>query len=378
MKKTIYASIFFSLVALSTMSLTSCLKNSDDTASGYDDCAITAFTLGTLTRQLTDTTTSSYSGASCAFTIDQYKYLIYNKDSLIQGTHKTGVPCTITTRNSGQLYLMTGDSLARYFESGDTIDFSSGSRKMSVLSSNGQYFATYTITLNVHNEKEGDVTWYEPRNIADLQGADKAFADSILAPKERIIVSPTDTIVVIGKAFGKEYGISTATDSLYKIDRAGGAHIRENMPQGCSLPHSAISFIASPHGRNGITLLATDKGGKHVAYYKPNIEGEPWMQMNNEFGKSIPDSMEVFATNYGKYLVAITNNQANKDTLNHKFFISEDCGRVWKTNYAFTANGKLINEKVTAFATDENYILWIFTKEGKVYRCRQNSISWTK
>ena len=89
--------------------LTGCLSNDDTEIITYDDTAITAFSLGTMTRTIHTTSskgedstyTASVTGSKYAFAIDQQRGLIYNVDSLPVGTRVSNVLCNITTKNSG-------------------------------------------------------------------------------------------------------------------------------------------------------------------------------------------------------------------------------------------------------------------------------------
>ena len=91
-----------------TLLTTSCLGSDDDDVTTYDDVAIMSFTLGTLNRYLTTTSSTgadstyktTYAGSSYKMNIDHLGGRIFNSDSLLNGTDNRHVLCTITTSNS--------------------------------------------------------------------------------------------------------------------------------------------------------------------------------------------------------------------------------------------------------------------------------------
>lgn len=169
------------LAVASALTFSSCLSDNDDTEyTYYSDTAITAFTLGTVNRYLTekktdgnDTTISStVTGSSYAFVIDQAKGQIYNPDSLPYGCNVKAVLATITSKNSGYVYIksLTSDSLT-YYQSSDSIDFSQP-RTVRVLAQDALNYRDYTVTVNVHKEKSGEFRWSQMAALPyDLSGA---------------------------------------------------------------------------------------------------------------------------------------------------------------------------------------------------------------
>ncbi len=151
------------VVALITLS--SCLGDNDYTY--YDDAAITDFSLGTLNRYYTvtasDGSDSTYkktlSCSSYTFNIDQVNNKIWNADSLPKEIDATKVICSMSTKNSGSVYILnlTEDTLT-YFSSSDSIDFSSP-RKFVVYSTSGDAYRTYEVSVNVHQEDGDTCIW---------------------------------------------------------------------------------------------------------------------------------------------------------------------------------------------------------------------------
>lgn len=204
---------FFMLISALLM-LSSCLKSNDEDVTYYDDTAITAFTLGTLKQQVTttssdQTTTTSTTTIDCsgyAFYIDQARREIYNPDSLPYGVDASKVICTISSKNSGTVTIksMTSDSLS-YYSSTDSIDFSQP-RQFTVYSNSGNYSRTYTIRVNVHQQRSGVFAW---------TGLN---ADAALGALEAMkAVTTADRIFVFGKRNGQTriYSRSTTADGAF-------------------------------------------------------------------------------------------------------------------------------------------------------------------
>ena len=162
---------FFAFIALitATFSLSSCLSSDDTTVEYTYDTAITSFSLGNLDRYAKtaagkDTLLkSNVTGSNYKFYIDQTTRQIYNADSLPAGTRTAAVLATITSKNSSPVILMHAkqpenlDSAA-YYSSTDSIDFSQP-RKIRVYNNAFSAYTTYTVTVNVHQEKPYDFNW---------------------------------------------------------------------------------------------------------------------------------------------------------------------------------------------------------------------------
>ncbi|MBM6993971.1 MAG: hypothetical protein I3J02_12045 [Prevotella sp.] len=161
-----------SVIVVSAMfTFTSCLNSSDDSVTYYEDTAVTAFSLGTLNQYLHTTASDgvsdstyvvSYSASTYAFYIDQIQKVIYNPDSLPQGTDASKVICSITSKNSGTVVLVLkdqsgSDSLA-YYSSTDSIDFSEPLR-VRVYNLNGTGYREYVAHVNVHQQSGDEINW---------------------------------------------------------------------------------------------------------------------------------------------------------------------------------------------------------------------------
>ena len=146
--------------------LPSCL-GSDDDATYYDDVAITSFSLGTLNRYLTTTSTTgndsiyrvSYAGSGYKVAIDQLGGRIFNCDSLPIKTDLKHVVCTLVTRNSAMVAIkaLGSDSLLNY-SSKDSLDFSVP-RTFCVFSTDGEHRRDYVVTLSARQYEAGTLLW---------------------------------------------------------------------------------------------------------------------------------------------------------------------------------------------------------------------------
>lgn len=157
------------LLLTSVVTLTSCLGGDDNEITFPRDAAITAFSLGTLNRYLTLTSSTgadsivkaTVTGSYYRFYIDQVERTIYNPDSLPYGTDVAHVICSITSRNSGRVLVknINSDTLM-YYVNTDSIDFSVP-RTLKVVSLDGSNTVDYTVTVNVHKEEADSFYWQQ-------------------------------------------------------------------------------------------------------------------------------------------------------------------------------------------------------------------------
>lgn len=157
----------------------SCMSDSDYSTTTYDDAAITALTLGTITVQKhtlsskgeDSTYTTTYTGSKTPMYIDNVGTdgvgLIYNPDSLPAGSQVKNILLTITTKNSGALYLRKidqTDTLYYYYSSTDSVAFvdslgNSVKRRFRVASTSGTNYRDYIVDVRVHKEAADSFTW---------------------------------------------------------------------------------------------------------------------------------------------------------------------------------------------------------------------------
>ncbi len=168
------------IIASAVVSLTSCLSNTDDEVTYYDDTAITAFSLGTINRYNHTTTkdgtsdsvyVTKISGSSYTCYIDQVNARIYNPDSLPKGCDLEHVVCTFSTKNGGVVMLteknMWGEDSLAYYSSTDSLDLSSP-KAVRVYSNRGDSYKLYTLTISAHQQTGDEFAW----GTASAEGAD--------------------------------------------------------------------------------------------------------------------------------------------------------------------------------------------------------------
>lgn len=191
---------FFAFIALitATLSLSSCLSSDETTVEYTHDTAITAFSLGSLDRYTKtkagkDTLLkANVTGSDYKFYIDQARRWIYNVDSLPCGVRDTAMLATISSKNNSPILLMDinkRDSVAAYYSSSDSINFSKKPRYIRVYSSDYSAYAEYQVTVNVHKELPYEFKWHE---LAQNNSQLAAFSDLKA-------VACGDSIYVFGK-----------------------------------------------------------------------------------------------------------------------------------------------------------------------------------
>lgn len=164
-----------------------CIGDDDETSYlTYNDTGITAFSLSAANQYLHTTGSqgqdSIYKKAvvvsDYVFYVDQENSLIYNPDSLPYGTDAKHIVLSISTKNSGQIFLknVANDSTF-YYSATDSVDFSNP-RTFQILSLSGNYYRNYTVKVNIHQQEGDDFNWHKLSTtslFANMQ-AMKAFA----------------------------------------------------------------------------------------------------------------------------------------------------------------------------------------------------------
>ncbi len=190
---------------LTIAGLTSCLGADDDDTVYYNDAAITSFSLGTLNRTMHTTSstgedstyTTTVTGSTYTFSIDQANHLIFNTDSLPLGTDAAKVVCTIGTKNSGVVVFKNVDSdTLKYYTSTDSLDFTQP-REARVYATDGMSYQTYTIKVNVH-QQDGDV--FEWTQMPDNSQLASLTGMKALVLGKRVFVFGSDGEATVGFA----------------------------------------------------------------------------------------------------------------------------------------------------------------------------------
>lgn len=146
----------------------SCLNTDEDETVLYDDTALTSFAIST--AKIYSHTTSSTGMDSVYYTtnsemddypfyIDQLNGLVYNADSLPEGTDVTKLLCTYGSKNNGMVLIenVARDSL-KSLSTTDSIDFSQP-RYLRVYASDASSYRSYLVTVNVHKEDADSFQW---------------------------------------------------------------------------------------------------------------------------------------------------------------------------------------------------------------------------
>jgi hypothetical protein len=252
MRKIIFACLW---MTMAVMVLSSCLGGDDDEILYSNDAAITAFSLGTLKRYVTTTksdgTDSTYtttvSGSTYRFYIDQVNRTIYNPDSLPFGTDVEHVLCTVGSKNSSSIVIksLTSDSL-RMYNSKDSIDFSQP-RQFSAISRDGSNKVDYTVMVNVQHEIPDSFSWKREADFQDFVEADALKAIAL------------DEVVLVFATYGEHGAIYTTSYQSplqwYLVQWNVNAPIPANISQNVVEMNGHV-YTCMADG----TLLRTDNG----------------------------------------------------------------------------------------------------------------------
>ena len=234
--------------------LTGCLSNDDTEIITYDDTAITTFSLGTMTRTIHTTSskgedstyTASVTGSKYAFAIDQQRGLIYNVDSLPEGTRVSNVLCTITTKNSGVAVINhrtkdgLKDSLTTYSNT-DSVDFSKPV-EVRVYANSGIAYRKYMVTVNVHQQNGDDFCWTK------MLDEEQSFAK---AERMRMLSAGSRPFVLIPASNG-----STAVVDLKQF--------LADQDEPLSMLFSATAFDNSVSNGSTLYVLEKESGKLHA------------------------------------------------------------------------------------------------------------------
>ena len=173
---------------------TSCLNSNEEEITLYNDAAITEMTLGNLIQRDPVTHASTVLTGS----VYQIGYTISNRYSLPVGTVVNGITCTLSTKNSSGVIIRQLADTTNYdwYSSSLEIDFSQP-RLFRVISTDGSYVRTYTVTLNV--KKTATKTFWTTAGDTTLLGG-----------FDNLRLMAVDTMLI---AFGEQSGALTVCRS---------------------------------------------------------------------------------------------------------------------------------------------------------------------
>jgi hypothetical protein len=338
---------------------TSCLGDSDEEYTYYDDTAITGFSLGTLNRNLYLTTDdgrdsiakTTVTGSNYRFYIDQEQCRIFNTDSLPYGTDVEKVICTVSTKNAGTVVIKhpQNDSIM-FYTSSDSIDFSVP-RTFIVYSQNGKNFRQYDVRVNAHKESGDEMVWKQftaEEGQAAMQQANlkermemPVWDDEQLDSDPSLL--PTEDITV------NHFTLRTNSD-VQKIVVAGNR-------SRAVYPDDTLAVVWS----------------KLVEYGEVS-HPHPWIYHNptgNRF--ALPRLKSLTTVCYDDCILALG---ITDDATMSNFYVSRDGGITWKTESTYPLpDGIQATEQVT-MEVDEDNFLWITTDNNTVWRGRVNRLGW--
>lgn len=400
----------FILLCATIFSLSSCLENDTEEVEYTHDTAITAFSLGTLTRNYhsvttagNDTTlTEEVTGSDYKFYIDQVSRQIYNPDSLPTGTVTSAVLTTITSKNSGPVVWMdieTGDTLKAYYSSSDSIDLSKP-RKLRVYNNDYSAYATYTLTVNVHQEEADSFAW---RSLAAEEGKLAALSDlkAVECNQQMFVFGITNNSLKIYSSSindGKSWtevtpgvalsnnaykSVVTLGDYIYVLDN--GQVLKSSDVQSWTSVCSDLSLIQLIGASKKYLYAYTTTG---IAVSKD--EGATWQTETLDMDMTYLPTENV---NLQSTSILSTKNAENMVLLgNRSSEYGDSVGTVWTKTLDYADNAGTQAWNFVEYNATKAYkapLLSEFTVEksdsglvalgsnGKWYRCKDGGITWT-
>ena len=299
--------------------MASCAKSENETTL-YSDAAITAFSLGNLTKYTTTiddegditVTKTIYKGNSYKFTIDQVNREIYNNDSLPVGTDYEHILCSITTANNGIALFkdLKEEDTYYYYTASDSIDFSSP-RTVRIMSSDGQGYTDYTVKVNVHKEDGNQFVWNELKSSSEVERMkgmkalyhnDKIYLFGDLDDKTQIIrIKDDNNWERIGKTMNFSSNawknVTTMLGYFFLYDQ-NVLYVSTDGDQWTPASYQAEQPIKQLIGASTFELYALSMENKIMV---SKDAGETWAIDNNDKPSMLP-SEDITIVNYPVYM----------------------------------------------------------------------------
>lgn len=395
--------------------MTSCLKDNNDETVAYSDVAITQLTLGTLNRY-TQTVSSktgndtviktTLTGSVYAMTIDHLGGRIFNQDSLPVGTDVAHVLLTVSTKNSGYVFLksLTSDSL-QMVSSTDSINFTQP-RTLVVYSSNGTWSRDYIVTLNVSQTTGVNFGWTLMDQRTELGGwEDKALVawdDSIALTEKGVVTKGEQAYRVtadlqLQRSSDLTEWSAVATDTpLLQMIGAGtkelfalgiDGRIKRSVDDGQTwtdesldddarlLPDDGLTSVCCPYEQavNANYILLAGCRADHtdvtilwrkISLYDDSANNGKWVYMpyddnNNE---PLPWQQGLSLAWYNGEILALGTDMTVRR--------SRDQGITWQVSSTYALPGTLEGTEAR-MTTDRQGRLWIVTNAGQVWQGRK-------
>ncbi len=403
----------FGLFMMANVVLMSCLNADETEVTLHNDAAISSFTLGTFTRYYhptsnPDTTMkTTVTGSYYKMTIDHLGQQIYNADSLPLGTQPR-VLCTITTMNSGIVGLkgMSNDTVYRYFNQNDSVDFSEP-RMFRVVSSDGTYHRDYQVKVNIA-QTTGDVfAWHLQSDKLAMPATADGYCLAVLKGKPVVLANDNtqsivaaDTLVyklaggdvyrsadgqtwtltasapairqLVGTATREVFAIGT-NDSLMVSRDGGTTWQKDSMDNPASLlPKSQMACVRFTYPSAdstdyvlfaGAGASATDTLStvwRKISFYTEDASKSKWvyMPLDDDNYCLLPRMEGLQLAYYDSCILAVGKEG--------KVYRSADQGITWRKNsvYALPA---AIDGQVAAMTTDGEGRVWLVTTTGQLW-----------
>ena len=334
------------------LSLTSCLKGNDDDIdiSQYDDMAITSFTLTSVNKYTTTTSSdgtetvskTTLSSGLPVFSIDQYNHKIFNNVPLPAGCDLEHILATITTKNSGQVGIksLVSDSVFSFLYT-DSIDYSQP-RELRVYALNGSGYRAYQVQVNAKEQSgSSTIVWKQMPEGTEM---------------------PTTPMA------GWDFTYNAAGDGILASQDNWATVIEETLDEDSRLlPLPASASFACWNLGNGLSYALLvgncDAQDKYVSVWRKVIDNDnptssSWvyfpMEADNSYG--LPKLQNYF----GYFLLPYTNGSVLAIDGNGNIYQSRDQGITWKTSSALQSP----ISRVLAASTDGNGGIWLWTRDS--------------
>jgi len=321
-----------------TLLLTSCLNSSDDSdITYYNDTAITNFSLTTVNRYIHTTSKSGKDSVykqtltnPVNFSIDQYKKIIYNTDSLNADCDLSHVLVSIGAKNNGYIVIksLISDTLFTY-SSTDSLDFSQP-RDIRVVANDGTGYRAYQVYINKHQVETGKLMW-------EKMDAGSYPVDNEKKRWEEIVAANDQLGPFIGAGTKEAYAYNKDMTAIM-VSKDGGVEWTADIidDDASLLPKESFAFVSYPYSANDQTdyqiLAGVSQEGeiscsvwrKIAEYAEGSLPGkwayipfEPYNRYN------LPAMINLSLVCFHGRVLAIDSNWIR---------ISRDSGITWKTS----------------------------------------------
>ena len=348
MRKIIY---MLAVLLSASVTLSSCLKSEETSVTLYDDMAITSFTLGTLNRYTTVTSSSTgndttvkttVTGSTYPMSIDHVGCKIYNQKPLPKGTDTKHVICTINTRNNGVVYRKNVDSdTLTYHAATDSVDFSQP-RLFRVFATDGSGSRDYIVTLNVDDETGTTFEW-------TLKGTTADTADFAA----RQLYAEGDTVVLGSREAEPDWANEPKDEDDWLLPKAGTTVV--------------LSWDYTP----------IDDGRYTLAVGLPQQDDEPYMRLWRKISSTSDAGQWVFMPwddinryrlpRSDWYTLAYYDDAVLALGSDMTIYQSRDQGITWKKNSTYGLPDDLTGTQAL-MGTDADGRLWLVTNTGQVWK----------